>query len=247
MNLVDIIKFLRQSVLVQDIDITPNNPEYLTLSDADFKLLLEVALSKVAPTLSIETMNNEFLYPVILLAKKELFHRLALPKAQKFTISVSGGARLAKEQIFEHYMSLIQDVDQEYKSYLAIGIPIKSADLYLSSRYYSERNYNNATKPTIVLMLDTVYSDKVEISWGGLNVGRFSDFLLFLSTSPIVDKYTDGVINGSNLVQTIRDIHVANARVTGLLPNTKYYVAIVIQEKNGLKGFSEITFTTLLA
>ena len=117
----------------------------------------------------------------------------------------------------------------------------------MASDFFHTRNYEHAKLPTVTLAVDNFYSDKLEISWSGITYDRFHSYVLYKSTvSPIVDTYDENAISDqATLLETIYDPHHTTYRVSDLTPNTTYYLALVIQERNGLKGFSEITAKTL--
>ena len=62
MQIQDIIKFLRQSVLVQDPDVATVDEDFLSMKDEDFIPLLQIALSKVDPSDDLFSLSEENLY-----------------------------------------------------------------------------------------------------------------------------------------------------------------------------------------
>lgn len=241
-----LIAYLRQSCIVQDPEVTPNDPAFLSLTDEELELVLNVALSKESPFDSIENIMPESIYPVILLAKKELYYQLATKSAPLYKMSLGEDGGLSKEQRFEHYLALIQEVEAEYKHYKETGTVVNVGEILLSSRYYTRRNYNLATPPTCNLIVDLVTDTYVELSWSVRNINRFYSYVLYISENPIVDLYNpNSPIKGrAKKVIELRDIHFTKYRIENLKPFTKYYVCLVVQEANGLKGFSEVSFTT---
>lgn len=242
----NLVNYLRQSVLVQDPNITPQDPEFLSMTDEDLKEVLEFSLYKINPNASLENLSKGDIYPLILVAKKELYSRLAVKNAPLVTIGF-GETALKYDLRFEHYLKLIKQVDEEYNKYLQQNIYAESAEVLLDSRYYSKRYYDLSNPPIIELFVDSVYSDKVELSWGVSGVDKFYNYLIYIDTNPILDKYSEEKISSTaQLVKTIYDVHETFYRIEGLQPNTKYYVLVVVQNKNGLKGYSEVSFTTLI-
>lgn len=245
MNIESIVKLLRNSIFVQDPEVAIVDEDLLQMADEDFIPILQMCLSRVDPTESINNISNENIYPLIILAKIELYHRLAVKTAPKYSLTSATGVQLKRAEVFDHYYKLIEQSQSEYKTYLATGVVVKSAEVILDSRYFTQRNYNLAKKPTVVLQLDNVYSDKVEVSWSNLVINKFAKYELYLSTQPIFDKYEDKVNANSSKIVTITDLHTTFYRVNNLIPNTKYYLLLQVEERNGLKGYSEIEFTTL--
>lgn len=245
-----LIAYLRQSCIIQDPSgVTPIDPVFLSLTDDQISLVLQVAVGKVCPSELIDSLPDDFTYPVILTAQKELYFQLASNSAPLFPISADG-ASLQKNIRFDHYMTLVSAVSAEYQSFLNTGAQIAVGNLTLGSRYYTQRNLDLAKKPVIVLNVDEVFTDHVHVSWRLSNIDRFSNVKLYIGSSEIVNIYAEEslIISAEAvLLATITDLHRTVSSVGNLTANTHYHIAAVVQEKNGLKGYSEITVTTLLA
>lgn len=248
MQIQDIIKFLRQSVLVQDPDVATVDEDFLSMKDEDFIPLLQIALSKVDPSDDLFSLSEENLYGLILMSKKELYHRLATKSAKSYSLTSSSGAHLNRSDVFDHYYRLIQEVQEEYTKYLSTGggKPIQFGEIILSSRYFTQRNYDLAKTPKVALSLDNIYKDKVELSWKITRINKFAKYELYISTNPIVDKYKKNAISTeAKKVETFKDIHTTCYRIEDLEEDTEYHVLILVEERNGLQGFAELKFTTL--
>ena len=246
MPIQEIIKFLRQSILVQDPDVVAVDEDFLSLTEEDFITLLQVCLSKVDSNDDIFNLSQENLYPLILVSKKELYHRLANKTATKYSLTSATGVQLKRAEIFDHYYTLIEEVEKEYKTYLSTGVSVKQGEILLSSRYFSQRNYSLASKPQIQLALDNIYKNKLEISWKLVKMNKFAKYELYIGESPIIDKYNRNAISKeAKKVETIRDIHRTCFRIEGLKADTEYYVLVLAEERNGLQGYAELKFTTL--
>lgn len=242
----EIIKFLRQSVIVQDPDVASVDEDFLTMKDEDFIPLLTISLAKVDPSDSINNLSNDNLYPLVLVAKKELYHRLAVKSSPTYSLTSATGVQLKRGEVFDHYYKLIEEVESEYKNYLATGVVVKTGEVLLSSRYFTTRNYNLASKPSVILNLDNIYSDKVEISWALEKYNKFAKYIIYIGTEPNIDIYNKNAINvNARKVETIKDIHRTRLRISDLVPDTEYYITIIAEERNGLQGYEELKFTTL--
>ena len=79
-----------------------------------------------------------------------------------------------------------------------------------------------------------------------VSMSKFFQYKVYLSSEPILDEFTpDNPINSSaRLMKTIRDVHQTSMRITGLLPDTTYYVVVSATEWSSLTGYYEIQFTT---
>lgn len=246
MPIQEIIKFLRQSILVQDPDVAPVDEDFLSITEEDFVALLQICLTKVDPRDDVFSLKQENLYPLILISKKELYHRLAVKSAPDYSITSATGTQLKRGEVFDHYYKLIEEVEQEYKNYLATGVPVQVGEVLLSSRYFSGRNYSLASKPQVLLSIDEVYKDKVELSWNLKRINKFAKYELYIGEKPIIDKYDRNAISKeAKKVDTIRDIHRTLYRISELKADTVYYVLLLVEERNGLQGYVELKFTTL--
>lgn len=245
-----IIKLLRDSIFIQDPNVAVVDEDLLQMSDEDFIPLLSMCLSRVDSSATLETMRQDRLYPLFLLCKIELYHRLAVKSASTYSLTSATGVQLTRSDVFEHYYQLIQQCQQEYAKFMSTGgLTLTSEDvvapILLDSRYFSQRNYTLSKKPTIKLNLDNFYSDSCEISWNGINVTKFARFNVYVGKRPIFDKYTDSIDKEAQKITEIKDIHKTFLRIADLTPDTKYYVLIELEDRNGLKGRSQIEFTTL--
>ena len=246
----EVVSFLKTSMFIQDpTDTIRNDPEFVTLSE-DFLLnLIEICAFRVNPLKTLSTLDKTDLYPIILLAKKEVYHHLATKNAPMYDLAIAGStgsSTLSRSQRFNHYYKMIQQVSEEYNQYLATGVPIQVVETILASKYFSPRNYELAKKPVINLEADNVLIDGVELSWQIARIDKFHSYELYIGTAPIVDKYENNAVSESaTLVKRIDNIHTTSLRVNFLTPSTEYHFAIILKERNGLTGYSEIQVTTL--
>lgn len=253
----DLVAFLRESCLVDDPELVVDS-NYLVLTDEQLKEVLMYANSRVSKgKYTIDDVPEANVYPIMLLSKKEIYHRLASKYAPDYTIQGEAGTLNISDK-FNHYMELAKQMEEEYKNYLEdmeSNRDISNTDSYsdlargevfLSSRYLTTRNYRYSNKPAIQLKVDCVYKDKIELSWKIKSINRFGGYKIYFSESePIIDVYNNNEISPkATLIKQEHNIHNNRTRVTGLKPNTTYYVTVVVLEQNGLLGFDEAVFTT---
>lgn len=247
MDKVKLITYLRQNCIVQNVT-TGNDPAFLALTDEQLELVLDIALSKESPSNTLDDVPNDITYPLVLVAKKELYYQLASKSAPLYPMSADNNS-LKKNIRFEHYVSLIKQAESEYVTFKTLLTPVTTGEVFLNTRYFSRRNYEHQKPPSISLVLDNVYKNKVEISWVCSNITRFYNYLLYKSEETILDLYSQDslkVLSGADKVANLSDIHSTRHRIENLKESTLYHVAVIVQEANGLKGFAEISFTTLL-
>lgn len=247
MTVADIINFLRLNVKVQNSEV--NDPQFLNMTDADLTLYLEVVKTRdFAKYPTLDSLPQECIYPLVLLAKKELYFALASSNAPLFDLVADNNNQLKRSDRFKHYMSLIAQVDSEYKQYVSDGgaghNTLTSFDVLLSNRYYTKRNHELGYVPVLSLYVDSFSSTTIELSWE-MQVSMFLSSKVYISTSKIYDEYLPEKINpNAQLVATYQDNHITQCRLTGLVPNTLYYILLVVTDKTTLKGYREVSIST---
>lgn len=251
MNIEQVIEYLKTSLFVlgeEDFNIN-DDPEFIKLDEGHLEMVLNVAMSSVNSTKSLRHMSQEDIYPVILLARKEIYYTLATKSAPLYDLSVAGDAgssRISRDQRFRHYYDLIEQVNREFNTYMSTGRLVQSGEAILDSNYYTNRNYNLAESPTIFMIVDNVYPKEVELTWEVPYVNRFGTYKVYISKLPIIDEYEGNIVRPeAKLVKTMYDFHQKRIRVGNLDPKTAYNIAVVIEERNGLKGYSEMRIETI--
>ena len=250
MTVDQLVKYLRLNVSIQDSG-TVQDSAYLSMTDEDIALYMSIVLTRNFPDIpSLDYLPTEYVYPVVLLSKKELFHALAVKEAPLYDIGADNNNYLKRSQRFEHYMKLIAQVDKEYEDYLenggAGGNTLTSFDVLLSDRYATRRNYEKGAIPAPILYIVGVAETFVEIQWK-VKLSRFQSYKVYISDAPIVDPFdlTSVVSKGAKEVAVIHNVHQTSCRIEGLLPDTDYYVAVVATEMSSLTGVAQESFKTL--
>lgn len=252
----DLVQYIKDSCLVDDPNIVEDS-EFIALTDEQIQSILLISASKCRANIS--NLKEEDLYKVVLVTKKEIYYRLALKSAPLYTIEGDAGS-LNRSERFEHYYDLIAIVEEEYANYIKelennrdvsntdnYGQNYTQGEIFLSSRYFSQRNMKHATKPQIVLKQDKVYKDHVELSWQILRLNQLKKIELYINKDRVIDPYdlNNLITPSSTKVLESQDIHKNMVRIEKLEPSTTYHIAVVITELNDLQGYSEIEITTV--
>lgn len=252
----ELIKILRSSVNVQvpTEDGSVTDPAYLTMTDEDITLFIKLGVSRAYPNVSdLSELPNGSAYPVVLLAKTELYLKLAVLKADKVDMGADNNNYLKLDQRYKHYMELVKEAREEYESWLdneGQG-EVSSFDVLLSNRHYTQRNFEKQVTPKVSLKIDQVTSDSVDFHWGVTNTSHFGRFKAYIGKKPIVDMFRDGATYdkkiGSESVLVVSTQNVRNTyhRVSNLESGTTYYIAVFSIERNQVFGYSEMSFETL--
>lgn len=245
-----LIKFLRTSVSVQTEDVT--DTEYLTMSDEDLENFMLIVLTRdFSEYKSLDRLPSEAIYPLMMLTKKELYYALAVKEAPEVDLGADG-AYLKQSDRYNHYLQLIQQIEEEYQSYLDNGGAgsgtLVSFDVILPNRYNTKRNYEKGSIPAPFLYIESANTDSIECSWN-VSTSRFKKTMAYLSTESILDLYdtekTLKVDEEKALMKVeIKDVHQNRCRFKRLQSNTTYFVTLAVFEMSGLIGYAEETAKT---
>lgn len=249
MTKAEIVRYLRLNVNIQNADVT--DTAYLSMKDEDIELYLSVVLTRDFPQVpSLDLIPQEDIYPVVLLAKKELYFALASMDAPLYDLTADNNNQIKRSQRFEHYMKLIQAVDEEYNQYNEDGgagtrNTLTSYDVLISDRYATRRNYEKGFVPTLSLRVTGVSETTIELLWS-VQLSRFEKYEVYISEEQIYDEYSIGqsVSPEAKLVAKILNVHQNKCRIEGLLPNTVYHVMVSATDKSSLVGRAEIIVST---
>jgi len=248
MTVNDLVAYLRHNVNIQQPLIT--DTAYLSMTDEQILLYMQVALNRNFPKYSIESIPETLVYPVILLSKKELYYALATIDAPLYDLGADNNNYLRRSQRFKHYTELIAIIDAEYESWLENGgsdaNTITSYNVFLGNRYATKRNIQFGAVPKVEVYIDSVTDSTCEISWEVADLNTFFNYNVYISTSPILDTYSIGnpISDSADLVAQIKDIHQMRCRIENLLPNTLYYIVVSATALNLLTGYGENFITT---
>jgi hypothetical protein len=237
-------------VSIQDPNVVVGDTAYLKMSDEDIKLYLKIVMTRDFPKVpSLELLPNESVYPVVLLAKKELYFALASADAPLTDIGADNNNYLKRSQRFEHYMKLVGEVNEEYNQYNKDGGQnnrLTSYDVLLSNRFYTNRNRDLGLVPELAVSVMSLLSTTVELTWE-VTISRFLNYRVYLSTRPILDEYDLGekISENAVLIATITNQLQKKCRIEGLDPLTTYYVLISATDRSSLTGYKEIQITTV--
>lgn len=255
----ELIKLLRSSVNVQSEETEVIDPAYLTMTDDDIELFIKLGVSRAYPNITdLSELPSGADYPIILLAKIELYLKLAVLKADKIDMGADNNNYLKQDQRFQHYMKLVGEAREQYESWLDNegvngGQGVCSYDVLLNNRHYTQRNFEKQVTPKVSLKIDQVTSDSVDFHWGVSNTSHFGRFKVYISNKPIIDMFKEGatydkkVDSDAKLVVSTLNIRNTFHRIGNLSANTLYYIAVISIERNQVFGYSETSFNTLKA
>lgn len=250
----ELIKVLRESVNVQNGDEEVIDPLLLTMSDEDLSLFLKLAVSRAYPQCSSLTELPEGAdYPVVLLAKIELYTKLAVTKADKVDMGVDNNNYLKNDQRFQHYMKLVSAAKEQYDSWLENEGQgeVSTFDVLLDRNHYTQRNYELQRSPKVSLVIDLVTADSVEFHWGVSGIRHFGCYEVYISEDLIFDVYRGGATYKANLCEGAKrvvktsNLRLQHHRITQLVAEKTYHIAVVSVERNQVYGFAEVVFDTL--
>lgn len=241
----EVIRYIRGSLEVQMPDELQDDPAFVGLSDSDILLWARVGLARDFPTQNIDRgVEEALMYPLSLAIKREVYFNLATKNAPDRDLSAGAGVSLSNEQRFLHYEALIKAVTQEYDTYMDTnggsnisGMEsggIKVGQQLIARDYFSERGRIYGNNQKVTLFIDNVYSNTIEVSFSFVNYKRFLKYIVYSSIEPIFDEYKRGIISsGAREEKMSLNMLDNNCRITGLVPNKKYWIGIIAYELNG--------------
>lgn len=249
MTKAELVKYLRLNINIQNADVT--DTAYLRMTDEDIELYLNVVLTRDFPQVpSLDLIPNEDIYPVVLLAKKELYYTLASMDAPLIDLTADNNNQIKRSQRFEHYMKLIAAVDEEYNQYNEDGgagtrNTLTSYDVLISDRYATRRNYEKGLVPTLSLRVEEVTDTTISLVWS-VKLSRFQKYEVYISTEQIYDEFaiTGQISPNAKLLAKILNVHQNKCRIEGLLPDTVYHIMVSVTDKSSLAGRTEIIVST---
>lgn len=258
----ELISLLREAVNISNEESQLEDSGFLNMTDDDLAMFLKLGTSKVFP--NVEDLNDlpqGSSYPVILSAKKELYLKLAVTKANLIDLTADNNNQLKQSQRFSHYMKLAENAETEFQNWIANGGSIADSEtgvqgintytVLLSKNHYSRLNYEKGRTPSVKIKVHDILIDSVLFSWTSTNHDHFGRYVVYISEFPIVDMFRDGskftnkVDERAIKILSTRDFKNNKKRVEGLKPDTDYYIAVFSLERNQLFGFKETLIHTL--
>lgn len=241
-----LVNYLRESLRFSDPNIV-SDPVYQYTDNELWSIIWNV-VPAFDPNYSITTLPAKYYPGIMILARKEVFWRLAVSTAPYYKLEAEG-ASLEKNMRFDHYTKLIFYAIREWDNWLETiggsGV-VETYEVTTKNYHYSKANYAKSFKPTVIITLSDITATTVNVDWTRFDAknGMFFAYKLYWSTSQIVDPYAETPIP-TDAKYVSNDMQRTQYRVTGLLPNTTYHLAVVSVDRNTTYGYAETTFTTL--
>lgn len=243
------VDYLRNSLVLKSPDVE-TDPAF-KFTDGDLLYILDIATSTHSPKhLTSDLPEKEFGF-VVLLARKEVYWRLANATAPFYPLEAEG-ASLKKNVRFDHYFALLKYVDESYEKMLKareeadsqMGNGVFTAELYTSTRNHTLRNKLGLSIGTSVTVM-AVGETTLDIVWEVPETGNFYDYLLYVDPVSVFDPYEDVQIrpDAKPIFQTYDRLRT-KYRVKELVPGTEYYVCIVARMRNGRNAFDQTKTAT---
>jgi hypothetical protein len=224
------------------------DPVYIDLQTGGIETILNQVVKSRGYTISnLPSIEEDY---VILLAKKEIYLRLATTMAPEYNLEQEF-TKILKSQRFDHYMKLLTFIQKDIDNLVESGIfsTVQYSDVVIDGRNGFSRNYSLATSQEVQLDLSAITATSVNLDWNifDTTVARFYSYDIFYSEYPIYDPYSSPafVENARLIYTTISDIKRVKYRLTDLNPGTIYYIVLVFNSTNGNQDIYSTTFTTL--
>lgn len=250
-----LLDYFSRSIRADDTHIPVQNDPAYKFSEEELVGILGVSMLAVCPDVvedvehpDLSKIPSSLAYFVILLAKKEVYYRLATSSAPFYPIEAEG-ASLRKDYRFEHYMSLVRRIEQEYATLWSVystNQDVQVGEAVIEGYHYRRRNYNKADAPEVNILRLIPHDQSVDVEWNKFSVfaGLFSCYKIFLSYEPIFDEFENTINDKATCVLQEIDIHNTKARIKNLIAGKHYHILIASLDRNGLMGYAETEFDT---
>lgn len=242
-----LVNMLRSSLRFQD-PLIETDPVY-TYTDYDLWEILLLVTPIYNKKYSAHSIPDEEKHLVLLLARKEVYWRLATSTAPYYPLEAEG-AKLRKDVRFDHYVKLIQLTQEEFDRQLALFNSPGVVDSYsasITSPNYYQRNYNLSDLPEISLFIRDITPTSISFEWTKFSAkkGAFGCYKVYIDTSPVIDEYAENDIIPSTAKFVTYDVNKLKYRINNLKSKTTYYIAVLAINVNGTYGYATATVTTL--
>lgn len=214
------------------------DPAYEALSDSLIDTVEVVALTN---SIDIDNMSPLEMKRLLLLVKIELYTRLALASAKEYDFNLEY-AGFKKASRFKHYMSLVENAQNELAYLDSESYEVYSKEVMISNRDGSRRNYINGRTATVEIVATKKGSDLL-LDW---KINGGSSMLLgckiYYSTEDFYDEYSKAKIDRKKVIKVEnyygRDNKFKFTNVSGTC-----YVAVEALFSNGTSfiGYKEVS------
>jgi hypothetical protein len=255
MSIQDILHYLRISVNVQMPDGSID-PAYLSMTDDELMLYLKLGLSQPyfyqQGITELEDVTGNFVYALVLYAKRELYTALAVRVAKDVSMSADS-VSMSKSQRYDHYADLARQCNSEIEaltngSDAALGGTNGVAYTYtygtpnrpIVSKYRGEPVIQ---KLTAKLVGDT----SALLTWMYPTYSAsFKQADVYMSQEPIVlyRGFETFVSDTAEKIGTTKDLSVHSFMVNDLEADTHYYFAVAASDTKGKCGYAQTELIT---
>lgn len=241
--------YLRNSLVLKSPDVE-TDPAF-KFTDEDLLYILEIGAGQFNPKIPMTEFPDGDMAFVFLLARKEVYWRLANATAPFYPLEAEG-ASLKKNVRFDHYMALLKYTDESYDKMLKareeaenqLGNGMFSVEVYTSNRYYTHRN-KTGIQATIEVKVMDVGEEHIDISWTVPPTGDLYQYLIYVDEKLVYDPYEDQTIRSdAKPVFDSFDRLRTKYRKKGLLPGKTYYVCVVAKMRNGQRAIAQVPAVT---
>lgn len=243
-NLVFLQDYLTDSLMLST-PLIKNDPAYQHLKDS-IPSIIEMSMLSLGKD-NIDELSATELNLLGLKSLHTIYLRLATLTAPEFDVSAEQ-VSFKKGDRFFHYTSLAEKVAEQIQL-AELSSYVEVADIRISSRNGTVRNYNLSRNQKLNFKLNKVTTHSAELEWKMFNLsfGEFYKYSLMFSETPIYDEYSVPKIRSGNdvSVKDFYDIKRTKYRLENLKPNTTYYLVLVFHSRDGNQSIECIEVETL--
>ena len=216
-----------------------SDPVCKSITDEDIMHLIKsIAENNGVDLEDFDSTKGSYLQMLVL---RDIYWKLALASAPLYEVSVDG-LKVSKQTRFEHYFSMIQQLNSQIASLLqanpSLGFASVKVETAVIQKDYVNSNLRSMvrkSKSNIVVERKDAENTYLEIKFKDVNITRFKVY--YNPSLPVVDEYADNTLTkGSVLVRDSLDI--TNKKIK--IPTVTGYVAVIFIAPNGSKSFKQI-------
>ncbi len=234
-----IVSYLRNILAVE----TSSDPVLKATTDEELLLLLETSSKSFG--LEIEEVEDEDIPLLVCSARREMYWKLATNSAPFYPLNVDG-ISLSKNVRFDHYMSLIMQMDKEYDrlySQSSIGSKITVGRLLNDKPYNARARKIHFKEPkNVQIKVDKQEGRNlyISINYGNLKKEDILRTNIYTGEQQIWNKYSEQIDDRATKVFSVDNPSRLFFMLDTLKFSNKYYVLMEIELKQGIKIYKEI-------
>ena len=243
--------------MIQRPDLTKYLKNILAIGQTNDSVLNAITEEDLEDYLIRVSMTMGYTYPripkedepiILCLARKEVYWKMATASAPLYALNLEG-LKVDKDVRFDHYLKLIQEVQEEYNALIQDHnrVKVNVGEVIIDKPYTHKTRMANYKLPTILVNIDKAANHSMDISlaYEDLKATDYKQTDIYICKEPIWDVYEEIINPLATKVFTVENSRKCHFRIKDLEPNTHYYLMVQVKLNNELISYTEIEGDTL--